>query len=178
MSETHNEAVVEQLAPVSSNDASVNLAEQLVPAALAEPEPVELKLASHVEHAALTALDKHTDINHDFDALDIRITSLQINRIVDEIRAQLSGRPLSKLNMLRCAAQCVSVTKKMAELPNNLKKKVILVALERIINEQVSSQDDRDVLLLALADVDSGIDLIVDVQKGRVAQDVQCCTIV
>lgn len=149
------------------------------------PQQVELAAAQHAEFASqfapqtvVTGAAAHTDINHDYDALDVRITAVQIDRVVQELRAQLNGRPLSKLNMLRCAAQCVSLTRKMVELPNALKKKVILVALERLIAEHVGSEEDRDTLLLALADVDLGIDLIIDVQKGRVAGgESNCCTI-
>jgi hypothetical protein len=109
--------------------------------------------------------------------IDVRITTVHIDRLVKEIERLLDGKRLTKMNMLRVAVSCIAVTKKMSDLPNTLKKRVIIVALNKVIEAHVEQQEDRKLLFDALVDVDQSIDLAIDIQKGRIGVQQGCCTI-
>lgn len=109
--------------------------------------------------------------------IDVRITTAHIDRLVAEIDKALGGKKLTKMNMMRVAISCIAVTKKMSDLPNTLKKRVIIVALNKVIDAHVEQAEDKQLLFDALVDVDQSIDLAIDIQKGRIGGQQGCCIV-
>jgi hypothetical protein len=104
---------------------------------------------------------------------DLRVTDEQINEVVENIESTLHGKKLSKSNMLRVVLACMSVTAKMTTLPNSLKKKVLITALERYLEKADLPEELRESLLLLVQEVvGEAIDLFSDVDKGRVVVNV------
>ena len=122
--------------------------------------------------------DKSDDCNEKYILHpDIRVTQARIKEVETNIALMLDGRPLSKLNILRIATGCMRITKNMSELPKNVKKIVLITALNRAIGTQCDknfiSEMEKEALLLMVSEVVSEvIDITYEISKQK------CCVIV
>jgi hypothetical protein len=105
--------------------------------------------------------------------LDLRITAKHIDRIAEAVKEVLDGRKLSPANMVRVVFSVMSVSKKMTDLPNNLKKKTVTKGLEKYVDEQSDmSEDEKEMLKLVIEQsVDQTVDVLAEASK-------KCCVIV
>lgn len=118
------------------------------------------------------------DNNNQLD--DLTITNEHIDTIIQAVEDVLNGRPLTKTNIFRVVANVMSVSAKMKDLPNRLKKKVVMTGFERFLLKQNLTDDVREGMLLLLQEsVDPVIDVIADVDNKviQITKNSKCCII-
>ena len=161
------EAVVEAKETKSDENNANHKSETKAEAGLSKNEDIE-----EVESNDLEDIDLDND-------LDLRITKIHIQTILDTINKQLNGRSLTKGNIIHVTYACLSMTKRLKTgkvyLPNKLKKQVLLAALrQHLKNDKNLSDNDRELLMLMVSDViDTGIDVLVTAN----ASNSGCCII-
>ena len=113
---------------------------------------------------------------------DIRITQKHVDNVVKAIDISLSGRPLSALNILRVSIMAMSITADMFDLPNNVKKMVLIAALNQCISKQCDAnmftEAEKEVLLTIIdSTVSNVIDIVHDVATGKInILPKECCS--
>ena len=115
---------------------------------------------------------------------DLRVTQERIKEVEDNIDIILSGRPLTKLNILRVAISAMATTASMIDLPNSVKKMVLLAALNHTIEVECKkntlSELDKEFLLTLVGEiVTQVIDLVHDVASKKifVGPNSNCCVV-
>ena len=115
---------------------------------------------------------------------DLRVTQERIKEVEDNIDIILSGRPLTKLNILRVAISAMATTASMIDLPNSVKKMVLLAALNHTIEVECTkntlSELDKEFLLTLVGEiVTQVIDLVHDVASKKifVGPNSNCCVV-
>jgi hypothetical protein len=98
--------------------------------------------------------------------------------ILQAISDTLDGQPLTKLNLLRVVAACMSVTAKINVAPRD-KKKLLIQAVKQYLNNanDITEEEKELLLLLAQEILDSAIDLFSDIKKGKLLNN-SCCIII
>ena len=110
---------------------------------------------------------------------DLQINADQIQKVIDGIIDVLHGRKVTEALIIRLIANCMVITSRM-KIQNHLKKKIVILALEKYIREHSDLTQDEIDALMAVVDVvvADTIDTIADVGKGNIDLGTKtCCTI-
>jgi hypothetical protein len=184
--------VVEQNVDAVVNDAAVN--DAVVNDAVVN-ENVEKNVDAVVNENVEKNVEKNVDIvkrkqynaqpakHHGPQHPDLRITQARIKEVEDSIDIILDGRPLTKMNILRVSINAMSTTASMVELPNNVKKMVLIAALNHAIeigcNNASISELEKEFLLTMVDEVVSQvIDLAHEIaSKKLLSMPKDCCMI-
>ena len=113
------------------------------------------------------------------DPQDLQITAAQVQQVMDGIADLLHGRKITEALIIRVIANCMVITARM-KMSNHLKKKVIVVALEKYIRDRSDLTQDEIDTLMAIVDVivSDTIDTIADVKKGTIDLSTKTCCII
>lgn len=110
-----------------------------------------------LEAVQVEAVDQAVDQVQLDNNLDVRITKMHLQTVLDAMDRILQGRTLNKANVLRVTYALLSVTKKLkngtARLPGNVKRDVLVGALRsRLVKDNDMSEEDREFILLIAND--------------------------
>ncbi len=110
---------------------------------------------------------------------DLQINAEQVQKVIDGISDLLHGRKITEALIIRVIANCMVITSRM-EVQNRLKKKIVILALEKYIREHSDLSQDEIDALMAVVDVvvADTIDTIVDVKKGNINLSTKTCCVI
>jgi len=114
---------------------------------------------------------------------DLQITNNHVVVLMKAINETLNGHQLTKDNILRVAMNVFRVACSMKDLPTRLQKRVIILALQNIVDQQSDiSATDKEMLNLAIQEVvNEAINIAGDIVNGNLAlttKNKSCCVIV
>lgn len=110
---------------------------------------------------------------------DLQIRGEQVQKVIDGISDLLHGRKITEALIIRVIANCMVITARM-KVQNHLKKKIVILALEKYIRERSDLSQDEIDALMAIVDVvvADTIDTIADVKKGNIDLSTKTCCVI
>ena len=102
-----------------------------------------------------------------------------MQKVIDGISDLLHGRKITEALIIRVIANCMVITARM-KVQNHLKKKIVILALEKYIRERSDLSQDEIDALMAIVDVvvADTIDTIADVKKGNIDLSTKTCCVI
>lgn len=101
---------------------------------------------------------------------DLQITNQHVQKMIQAIKDTLNGHQLTALNVVRVAANLMSVAESMDDLPPRLQSVVIMNSLENVIDQQQMDPEDKESLMLMLQGVvNEAINVFQDIKSGSLA---------
>ena len=110
---------------------------------------------------------------------DLQISGEQVQQVIDGISDLLHGRKITETLIIRVIANCMVITAKM-KVQNHLKKKIVILALEKYIRECLDLNQNEIDALMSIVDVviADTIDTIADVKKGNIDLSTKACCVI
>ena len=92
-----------------------------------------------------------------------------VDSIVNGIKGKLNGQMLTIDNIMSFAANSISLTEKIKNIPGLEKKNILIESLNNIVDSQ-DMKDDMKIIVKSSIDflLSHAIDVFVDISKGKI----------